>query len=200
MYQPLARVSVLLLILLFSLGAHAAPDEPKDFIVALTRDLETALMEARQQGLLEDQQHLDGLIDEHILPHVDRETLSKQVYRPRWDEIVAQGKAEQAANAVIASLKRTYRLALAAYNGQQIEVSDSIDKGRYQLVRTRVHTRENGHTIDLALRQVEGEWRIFDLSVDGVVVTKTLSGSIQRLLEEDDIDTIIRAIDPKSKP
>jgi ABC-type transporter MlaC component len=63
-----------------------------------------------------------------------------------------------------------------------------------------VHTRENGHTIDLALRQVEGEWRIFDLSVDGVVVTKTLSGSIQRLLEEDDIDTIIRAIDPKSKP
>jgi ABC-type transporter MlaC component len=122
------------------------------------------------------------------------------VFRPRWEEIVAQGKTGDAYDAVFASLKRTYRLALAAYNGQQIEVSDSIDKGRYSIVRTRVHTRENGHNIDLALRQQDDGWRIFDLSVDGVVVTKTLNGSIQRVLQADDIDAVINAINPPPAP
>ncbi|UTW12169.1 Tgt2/MlaC family protein [Marinobacterium rhizophilum] len=200
MYQPLVRVSILFLVLLFSLGARAAPDEAKDFVVALTRDLETALMTAREQGLLENQQHLDDLIDEHILPNIDRETLCKQVFRPRWEDIVAQGKTDDAYDAVLASLKRTYRLALAAYNGQQIEVSDSIDKGSYSIVRTRVHTRENGHNIDLALRRFDDGWRIFDLSVDGVVVTKTLNGSIQRVLQAGDIDAVINAINPPPAP
>jgi ABC-type transporter MlaC component len=186
--------------LLFSLSTHAASDEAKDFVVALTQDLETELMAAREQGLLEDQQHLDNLIDEHILPNVDRETLCKQVFRPRWEDIVAQGKTDEAYDAVFASLKRTYRLALAAYNGQQIEVSDSIDKGHYSIVRTRVHTRESGHNIDLALRRQDDSWRIFDLSVDGVVVTKTLNGSIQRVLQADDIDAVINAINPPPAP
>jgi ABC-type transporter MlaC component len=172
MYQTIARFSLLLALLVFGPAVSATRDDARDFVANLTRDLEAALMEARQQGLLEDQQHLDGLIDEHILPYVDRETLCK----------------------------RTYRLALAAYNGQQIEVSDSTDKGRYRLVRTRVHGRDDGHTIDLALRRIDDDWRIFDLSVDGVVVSKTLNGSIQRLLEEDDIDAVIRAIDPQSAP
>ncbi|MFC6671997.1 ABC transporter substrate-binding protein [Marinobacterium aestuariivivens] len=195
MYQKLTRTGLFLL-LLFGLNTGAAADEAKDFVVALTRELETALMAAREQGLLENQQHLDDLIDQHILPYVDRETLCKKVFRPRWEEIVAQGKADDAYDAVFASLKRTYRLALAAYNGQQIEVGDSIDKGRYSIVRTRVHTRENGHNIDLALHRLEDGWRIFDVSVDGVVVTRTLNGSIQRVLQADDIDAVIDAINP----
>lgn len=200
MVQAFARFSILIATLLLSHYGAAAVNDAKSFVVKVTRELETALMEGRDRGLLEDEQYLDGLIDKHILPYIDRETLCKQVFRPRWDEIVAEQKTGQAYQAVIASLKRTYRLALAAYNGQQIDIGDGVDKGRYSLVRTRVQTREDSHTIDLALRRIDDDWRIFDFAVDGVVVTRTLNTSIQRILEEQDIDAVIRAIDPQGAP
>ena len=126
--------------------------------------------------------------------------MSRRIFRPRWDEIVAKNKTDQAYDAVLSSLRRTYRLALSAYSGQPIDIVNSKNKPKYSVVRIVIHSGDSNYVIDFALRPTEDGWRVFDLSVDGVVVTKTLNGAIKRTLESGDIDAVIAAINPKVEP
>jgi len=186
------------LILYSPIQAFAAEDA-KAYIVRITAELESALQGARGKGLLEDKRYIDALIDQHIIPHVDEEFMGKRIFRPRWKEIVAQDKTSQAYNAIFDSLRRTYRFALSTYNGQPIDIRNSTIKPKYTVVRIFIHTEDKGHTIDLALRSVGDSWRVFDFSVDGVVVSKTLNSAIKRTLESEDIDSVIAAINPQSE-
>ncbi|MBY4677709.1 Tgt2/MlaC family protein [Marinobacterium arenosum] len=200
MHPLIIRGQLLLIFLLLTLPIQAQAMDARSYIQQITGELETALKAGKDNGQLQDRAFLDSVIDRHIIPHVDQEQLSKRIFQPRWDEIVAAGKREQAYQAVLQSLRRTYRIALASYNGQTIELRDSQDKPKYSVVRVYIRTSDDGHLIDFALRQVSGQWRVFDLSVDGVVVSKTLNGAIKQSLQTADLDSLIGAINPSSKP
>ncbi|TNE89385.1 MAG: hypothetical protein EP324_06690, partial [Gammaproteobacteria bacterium] len=77
-------------------------------------------------------------------------------------------------------------------------VGDSRDKPKYSVVRITVQAEQNAHRLDFAVRPVDGKWKVFDLSVDGVVLSKTLNGAIHRELAGDDLDAIISAINPQA--
>lgn len=186
-------------LVIFSFNSSAGEVDAKTYITNLTTELQQALQTGLEQGLLGDDAYLDTVIDEHILPHVDQEYLSRRVFHPRWEDIAAANKTDEAQEAVISSLRRTYRVALNAYNGQKIDIGNSRDKPKFSVVRVKVHTTNNAHLMDFALRQQEGEWRVFDLSVDGVVFSKTLNGSIRRNLESDDVDNVINSILPDTE-
>ncbi|MGH1460491.1 MAG: MlaC/ttg2D family ABC transporter substrate-binding protein [Neptuniibacter sp.] len=195
-YQNYPKSLLALCLFVLSFQTTAGEIDARTYIVNLTNQLQVALNEGLDQGLLEDEAYLDAVIDEHILPHVDNEYLSRRVFHPRWDDIATANKSAEAQNAIISSLRRTYRVALTSYNGQKIEIGKSRDKAKYSVVRAKVYTNNNIHLMDFALRLADGEWRVFDLSVDGVVFSKTLNGSIRRNLENDDVDSVINAITP----
>ncbi|MEH6578226.1 MAG: ABC transporter substrate-binding protein [Amphritea sp.] len=178
----------------------AETEDAKAYITRITTALESALQEGRENNQLQDEKYLDAIIDQYIIPHVDKEYMSKRIFSSRWDEIVSNSKTDQAYDAVFSSLRRTYRLALSAYNGQPIDIGRSKNKSKYSVVRIVIHTGDSDHVIDFALRPIEDSWRVFDLSVDGVVVTKTLNNAIKRTLEAGDIDAVIAAINPKTEP
>lgn len=191
---------IIVSLMLFGPIQAFAADDASAFISRLTAELEIALQEGREKGLLEDEKYIDTLIDQYIIPHIDIELMSKRIFSQRWNEIVAQNKNLQAYNAILGSLRRTYRFALAAYNGQPIDIHNNTKHTKYSVVRILIRTDDNGHTIDLALRQLGDSWRIFDFSVDGVVVSKILNSAIKRSLEADDIDTVISTISPQTEP
>ncbi|MCO4757353.1 MAG: ABC transporter substrate-binding protein [Oceanospirillaceae bacterium] len=198
-YQLYLRSLVVFIIVTLGIG-HAVADNPNNnanaFISQIATQLQQALQSGRDQNRLGDNGYLDQIIDQHILPHIDQEYLSRRIFHPRWNDIIAADKTAEAQMAVIQSLRRTYRIALNTYNGQMIEVGKSRDKPNYSVVRLKVHTTQNAHTLDFAVRKTDGQWQVFDLSVDGVVLSKTLNGAIHRALESGDVDAVIAAINP----
>ncbi|MDI3326581.1 ABC transporter substrate-binding protein [Pontibacterium granulatum] len=193
------RHLIIALLLVCSTGSPAAQDTgAKAYISQLAVQLQQALQTGLEKNLLDNDQHLDQIIDENILPYVDPALLSKRIFHPRWEDIIAAGKQLQAQTAVISSLRRTYRIALRSYNGQPFSVGDSRDTPNYSVVRITVQTGQNAHLLDFAVRPTEGDWKVFDLSVDGVVLSKTLNGAIHQELSGDSIDAIISAINPQS--
>lgn len=193
------RRLIVAFLLVFSAGPAVAEDTgAKAYISQLAVQLQQALQAGLEQDLLDNAQHLDQIIDDNILPYVDQVLLSKRIFRPRWDDIVAAGKQSHAQTAVISSLRRTYRIALSSYSGQPFTIGDSRDKPKYSVVRITVQAGQNAHRLDFAVRPVEGDWKVFDLSVDGVVLSKTLNGAIHRELAGDNIDAIINAINPQA--
>ena len=193
------RHLIVAFLLVFITGSAIAQDRgAQAYISQLAVQLQQALQRGLEQDLLDNDKHLDQIIDENILPYVDPALLSKRIFHPRWEDIIAAGKQSQAQSAVISSLRRTYRIALRSYSGQPFSVGNSRDTPSYSVVRITVQTGQNAHLLDFAVRPTEGDWKVFDLSVDGVVLSKTLNSAIHQELSGDSIDAIISAINPQS--
>jgi len=94
--------------------------------------------------------------------------------------------------AIKASLQRTYRVALASYNGEKIAVGQSKDNAKYSLVRVSIATTTSKHRLDFALKQlVDSSWLIFDVSVDGIVFSKTMRSSLKPMFENNTVKEVI---------
>ena len=170
-------------VLLFAclcLTAHAqAKPTAGEFISSVANTLEQSLKKAEQESLLQNEAHLDQIIDENIIPYLDLAQLAKKISGEYWSQMQEQTLTQAMQDAIVAALKRTYRVALAAYTGEKITVSHSKNYSNYSLVRVQVKTSNKSHALDFALRQQGGEWRVFDVSVDGIVFSKTLQSSLQ---------------------
>lgn len=196
--RSISSIFIVLLFVVISSQSKADSKTPESFILTLSERLQETLTEARNKKLLNDVAYIDQLIDQEILPHVELEALCRRIFQEHWKEITEKGKKQQAYDAVISSLKRTYRLALSSYNGQKIAVIDTKNQKSYSIVRIKIKTDgKNDHTIDFAVRQFETVWKVFDFSVDGIVVSKTLNSSISRQIDSAGIDETIKSLNPE---
>lgn len=200
--KPLVVFSLFMVTLSFGVQLQAADagnnESARNYMVRISGDLERALRDGRSNGQLEDDAYIDQIIDRYVIPHIDQDALSARIFKPRWQDIVAQNKAAEARDAVLSSLRRTYRFALTSYDGETIEVSKTRKKATYSIVRVVIKTGEGPIHIDFALREGDQGWRVFDLSVDGVVVSKTLNNALQPVLKSQDVDALISAVNPAS--
>jgi len=180
-------------------ATSAEVDSPEHFISTMSVRLQATLTEAKKNKRLNDIKYIDQLIDQEIIPHVQLETLCKRIFKEHWKEIVEKGKQQEAINAVVSSLKRTYRLAVSAYNGQKIEIINSNKQKAYSIIRIKINTNgKNDHTIDFAVRKFDNEYKVFDFSIDGIVVSKTLSSAISHQIEAVGLQATIDELNHKT--
>lgn len=195
MLTPFCRSISIAMLVLFSVLVKAETNTADQFIKALTDRLEITLTEAKKNNRLSDVTYIDQLIDEEILPHINLDVLCKRIYREHWKDILDKNKKQVAIDAVVLSLKRTYRLAVSAYSGQAIAITNSKQLKSYDIVRINISSKgENDHMIDFALRQFDGVWKIFDFSVDGIGISKTLHSSISQQIKNDGLEATIEAL------
>lgn len=192
--QRLSTFSFIALIILsFANRANATTSE--QFITALTERLQITLTEAKKTRRLDDVEYIDKLIDQEVIPQLDLEALCKRIFREHWKEILDKNKKQEAIDAVVLSLKRTYRLAVSSYNGQSIEVVESKQLKSYDIVRIKINTNgKSDPAIDFAVRKFDEQWKIFDFSVDGIGISKTLYGSISQQIKTDGLEVTLDAL------
>lgn len=187
-------------LMLISLTSSANSTTSEQFIAALSERLQITLTEAKKSKRLDNVEYIDQLIDQEIIPQLNLEALCKRIFREHWQEILDKNKKQEAIDAVVVSLKRTYRLAVSSYNGQTIEVIESKHQSSYDIVRIKITTSgKNDHTIDFAVRQFDNDWKIFDFSVDGIGVSKTLYGSISQQIKSDGLEKTLSALAQNSR-
>lgn len=182
-------------LMLISFMSRADTMTSEQFIAALSERLQITLTEAKKSRRLNNVEYIDQLIDQEVIPQLNLEALCKRIFREHWQEILDKNKKQEAIDAVVLSLKRTYRLAVSSYNGQIIEVIESKHQKSYDIVRIKITTSgKNDHTIDFAVRQFNDVWKIFDFSVDGIGVSKTLYGSISQQVKSDGLEKTLNSL------
>jgi len=202
------RAPLLLIIVLsgfsvvFSAWANAeSAEQPttnaKAFISNLSQELEKELKQARKENVLSDDAYLDKLIENQILPHLDIPYMARKIGDSHWDKIKEKSLQKDMQEAVINALKRTYRVALASYSGEKIMITHSKNYADYSLVRIEIATDKNTHKLDFALRSKSEEWKVFDVSVDGVVFSRTMQKSLKSQFENKTIEEVIENLNGK---
>ena len=203
----LSRLILLLLtvLLLSSNAVYSANSieivSPEHLVSTMSESLQISLTEAKKNKRLNDIEYVDQLIDREIIPYVQLDALCKRIFKGHWNEIVEMGKQQEAINAVVSSLKRTYRLAVSAYNGQKIDIINSKNQKSYSIIRIKIKTNgKNDHTIDFAIRKFDKDYKVFDFSIDGIVVSKTLGSAISHQIKAIGLEETLDELNHKNTP
>lgn len=160
-----------------------------------------ATLKQNQAGLKKNPQIIYQAVEKHFLPKVDVTGMSRSVLgRVAWTKATASERA-QFAQAFTRLVIRTYASPLAQYTDETVKfmpVRGSLD-GRFLKVSS-VIVRSKGNNIPLnySLVSAGGQWKIYDLSVEGVSLLQSFRSQFAQVLQNSNMQDLIKQMHARS--
>lgn len=141
-------------------------------------------------------------IEQYLLPHVDLSGMSRSVLgRQAWNTAAPSERAEFTA-AFTRLVIRTYATPLAEYSGETVAFLPM--RGALDSCFTRVNSvisRPNGQNIPLSYSLIlkNGQWKIYDLSVEGVSLLQSFRSQFGTILQNNNMHDLIKQMHENKK-
>jgi phospholipid transport system substrate-binding protein len=150
-------------------------------------------LKANQSKLKDNHQIVEHAVRQYLLPHVDVVGMSRSVLgRNAWNKATS-AERQEFTSAFTDLVIRTYAAPLSEYSGETITFGpqQSAD-GKFARVNSFIK-RNNGQTIPLsyALITKGEEWKVYDLSVEGVSLLQSFRNQFSQVLQNSDMKTLI---------
>ncbi len=133
------------------------------------------------------------LVDELIIPHFDFSSMSKWVLGKNWRR-ANEAQREKFTNEFRTLLVRTYARALLEYSEQEVKYlsEESSPKSNLVVVRTEI-TQAGSSSIPISYRMhiSDGNWKVVDVSIDGVSLVSTYRGEFKSHIRKSGLDNLI---------
>lgn len=189
-------LATMLLLPVSLVAAHPAQD-----VVKTTADKVLERLNAEQELLEEQPERIYSVVQEHILPHFDFMSMSRWVLGRNWRD-ATEAQQQEFAEEFQTLLVRTYAKALLEYSEQEIEYqSVSEDRGS-NLVTVRTEVKQGGSNqkipINYTMHTADGEWKVVDVSVNGVSLVSTYRGSFSSEVRRSGIDGLIKRMSERN--
>ena len=121
-------------------------------------------------------------ISEIISPLFDFPLMGKLALgRKHWPKFNKQQRAEYN-ELFTAHLKKAYRKKLMLYTDQEIVYKSAVTKAAKADVLTELVSKENQIEVLYRLRRIEGQWKIYDVKVQGVSLRKSYEAQFHDIL------------------
>lgn len=141
-------------------------------------------------------------VEQYLLPEVDVEGMSRSVLgRQVWGKASAQER-KQFAYAFTQLVIRTYASPLAEYTDETIKFSPVRGSLEQRFLRVNsIIVRSKGNNIPLSYSLVakNDQWKIYDLSVEGVSLLQSFRSQFAQALQNASIQDIIQQLNERSK-
>ena len=160
-------------------------------------------LEKNKASLKGNHQIVYQAIERYLLPNVDVNGMSRSVLgRQAWNKATAAEKKEFT-QAFTQLVIRTYASPLAEYSGETVKFLP-LSAGSTDSHFTRVNSiisRSNGQRIPLSYNLVSknGEWKIYDLSVEGVSLLQSFRSQFGQVLQNSSMHDLIAQMHQKQK-
>jgi phospholipid transport system substrate-binding protein len=163
----LLTIAVCVLLLLVASASVTVAGEPTeqvrkttDRIIAIVTD--PGLKEADKAP--EKSRQIRKVVDERF----DWEEMSKRTLARYWKDRT-QTEKEEFIDLFGRLLERTYLDKVEGYSGEKVLYVDEKVEGKYAIVSVRIVTRQETEIqVDYRLQNKENEWRVYDISIEGV--------------------------------
>ncbi|QGT78634.1 hypothetical protein GM160_06835 [Guyparkeria halophila] len=168
--------------------ARELVESTAEAVISEIRDNQAAV-EADPEALLE-------IVNRLLLPHVDSERMTRLVLGRYYRQATASQRA-QFNKEFQRLLVRTYAGPLSALGNQEIEIVGTKPGGADDelVVESEVSGGDLG-TVPVAYRMapVDGEWKSYDVVVDGISLVNNYRGSFAQKIQRDGIDGLISTL------
>ena len=187
------------LVMLTSAGAGAAVSEPLE-VVRSTTDKVVERIQSEKEALRADPGKMYALVSEMIFPYFDFDIMSQWVLGGSWKD------ADEARRAAFVEqfrklLVRTYATAILGFSDQSISYPDTEQKSTGKTATVKQEIAQSGGSpmpIIYRLHNKSGDWKVFDVSVDGVSLVKTYRASFGPVIKSDGLDGLIQSMSSKN--
>lgn len=178
-----------------------AGDAPVDSAMAVISEAAAEVLDILKNPDLEGEDQLP-LKKEKLWQVVDRvfdfDRLSRYALGARWQQMSSE---EQARFSHLYSLLlgRTYMDRILAYGNEKIEVekevalSDTVSE-----VRTTIYTGDTGVPVFYRMYPREGQWRIFDVVIEGVSLTRNYRSQFKNYLTQRSMADLLALLEKKT--
>ena len=197
----LGRLAILLSCVLFMLSAVAGPianpQSTPEQLVRQTSDQVLAKLRQEAPDLKAHPGKIYDLIKNIILPHFDFQRMGQWVLGVNWRRATHQQR-DRFLTEFRDLLVNTYGDALLRYDNEQIRylpTRSDLAKGE-ALVRTRIQQASGSSIpVDYRLYLRHGEWKVFDLSIDGVSMISNYRNSFTDQIHRIGLDGLIKRLE-----
>ena len=188
-----------LLILCFVIGVAKAVASPDD-VVKVTADGVISHIANNRSVLEKNPGKIYEMVDQLIIPRFDFISMSKWVLGKHWKQ-ASEAQRSEFITQFKALLVRTYARALLEYSGQEIKYfpSEQNPKSNIAVVKTELTSASNTHLpILYRMHQKNEEWKVVDVSVDGVSLVTTYRGSFATQIKKNGFDSLLNELSKKN--
>ena len=194
-WPVLGLVGLLLVGLAMTARAEPSEADARDLVESTAKEV-IAEIRANQAAVEADPEALLAIVDRLLLPHVDSERMTRLVLGRYYRQATAAQRA-QFNKEFQRLLVRTYAGPLSELGNQEIEIIGTKPGGADNelVVESEVSGGDLG-TVPVAYRMalVDGEWKSYDVMVDGISLVNNYRGSFAQKIQRDSIDGLIRTL------
>lgn len=191
---------VWLLAVIFSM-AVTAPAWAKSETVALIEQASQQVFQTLREDperTRNDPDFLYEVVEEIILPIIDFEGVSRLILARHWRTATPEQR-ERFVNAFRGMLVRTYALQMADHLDKDIRVlpNRSNQDERMAQVATEIVMGQGQSNLSViySLRPVDGEWKVFDLTVEGLSLVGNFRTNFGAEVERQGLDRVIARLE-----
>ncbi len=187
---------LLIALLLATWTAQAAVQSARDLVEDTSERILTAI-KAEQGKIGQDPARIYALVDEIVLPHFDFTAMARLALGKHWRGINADQR-QRFTRAFRDLLVRTYATSLTEYSNQKLRYLPAQEQAQAQDTIVRTEVIQSGGPpipINYRMRRTAGEnWKVIDLSVEGVSLVTNYRTSFATEMRQGGIDKLISKI------
>lgn len=190
-----------LVLLSFCTAATGQQLAPEELVQKITGDVLEAVKSDKRLAAGDKEKALE-LAEEKILPYVDFAEATRLAVGRSWGQASAEQK-KRLVSEFRDMLVRTYSNAIGAYEGQSLKVLPSRGKHDPQDATVRTQFVRAGAPplpIDFQMHQVDGTWKVYDITVEGVSLVLTYRSEFDAVVRQHGIGGLIERLSQKNTP
>lgn len=185
--------AVMTLVLAPLLATSATAGQTPDAVIRSATDAMTARLTADKAKIAASSAHVEAIVRELVLPHVDSDAVARRVLAKHWKG-ATEDQQKRFTSEFQSYLVRFYAKAFANYDGEQINIvgTSELDERGNATVKTEI-LRKNGQPIPVAYRMAPAgdSWKMYDVVIEGISLVQSKRDEFGPLITSKGLDKVI---------
>jgi phospholipid transport system substrate-binding protein len=137
------------------------------------------------------------LLEETIGQHFDFEEMTKRSLASHWRNR-SEPEQQEFVTLFQTLLSKTYAGKIENYSGEQVRYLKERLKDSFAEVQTRIVSKKTEIALDYRLLLKDGNWRVYDVVVDGVSLVKNYRVQFDRIIRDSTYEELVKTLREKS--
>ncbi len=141
--------------------------------------------------------HRRELLEETIGQHFDFEEMAKRSLAAHWRNR-SEPEHQEFATLFQTLLSKTYAGKIENYSGEKVQYLKERLKDSFAEVQTTIVSNKTEISLDYRLLLKDGNWRVYDVVVDGVSLVKNYRVQFDRIIRDSSYEELVKTLRDKS--
>lgn len=136
-------------------------------------------------------------LEEAIGQRFDYQEMGKRTLAAHWEKMDSS-QQDEFVTLFQSFLSNSYAGNIDGYSGQKVEYVKERHKGNFAEVQTKVISSKGELPLDYRLLNKNGDYRVYDVVIDGVSLVKNYRGQFSRIIKSSSYDGLLEKLRTKA--